>query len=93
VRDIRVHEHAEEPECDDIGDRVSHLALVCFNCRCGGNDGGDATDARASSDERAESWRQPEATVEPRDEKDSGRNRRQHHRESGKPELRHVEGT
>ena len=66
--EIRVREHAEQPERHDVGDRVGDLALVGVDGRRRRDDRRDAADARAGGDERAEPRRQPEPAIEPRHE-------------------------
>ena len=58
VREVRIDQHAEQAERHDVGDRVGDFALVGFDRRRGRDDRGDAADARAGGDQRAQPRRQ-----------------------------------
>ena len=68
MRQVRIDEHAEQPEGDDVGDGVRDLALVGVDGRRRRHDGGDAADAGAGGNQRAQPRRQAEPPVEPGDE-------------------------
>ena len=82
VREIGIHQHAEQTERDDVGDRVGDFALVGVDRRRGRDDRGDAADAGAGGDQRAEARRQAELLVEPGDEHQARGDRREHHRQA-----------
>ena len=91
VRQVGIHQHAEQPEGHDVGDRIGHFALVGVDRRRRRDDRGDAADARARRDQRAQPRRQAQLPVEPRHEHQAGRNRGQDHGQSRDPELDDVE--
>ena len=91
MRQVGIDEHAEQPEGDDVGDGVGHLPFVGVDGRGGRDDGGDAADARARGDERSQTRRQTEPSVEPGHEQQAGGDGRQHDRHPGQAQTCHLD--
>ena len=87
VREVGVDEHPEQAEGHDVGDGVGDFAFVGVDRRRGGDDRGDAADAGAGGDQRAEPRRQAQLAVEPRHEDQARGDGGEHDRQSREPEL------
>ena len=91
VRKVRVDEHPEQAERDDVRHGIGDFALVRVDRRRRRDDGRHAADARAGGDQRAETRRQAEPAIEPGDEHEPGDDRGQHHGQAGEAKPHDVE--
>jgi hypothetical protein len=90
-REVRVQEHAQQPEQRDVRHGVGDLFLLRLDGRRDGHNRRYAADACACGNQRAQPLRQVQTAVNPHDENQPAENRRRHHRNAPRAQLEHIQ--